>query len=53
MAWGRGPGGWGGGAAQRDGTNLLDFLDVTVLVDRGDGLRGLDPIFVLEQGCNL
>lgn len=37
----------------RDGTDLLNFLDVTVLVIGGDNLGGLDAFFVLEQGCNL
>lgn len=45
--------GWGGCAVQNDGTNLLNFLDVTVLVIGGDGLGGLDALIVLEQGCDL
>ena len=39
--------------APRDGTDLLDFLDVTVFVVGGDSLGGLDALIVLEQGCNL
>ena len=39
--------------ALRDGTDLLDFFDVTVFVIGGDGLGGLDALIVLEQRCDL
>lgn len=39
--------------ALRDGTDLLDFFDVTVFVVGGDGLGGLDALIVLEQRCDL
>ena len=52
--------GWGSlkrtGAASpalRDGTDLLDFFDVTVFVVGGDSLGGLDALIVLEQRCDL
>ena len=37
--------------AQRNGADLLNFLDVTVFVVRGNSLCGLDALTVLEQGC--
>lgn len=43
----------GASSAQRDGTDLLNFLDVTVLVIGGDGLGGLGVLIVPEQGRDL